>query len=293
MSTMYGYIYKTTNTFNNKIYIGQHRAETFDPNYFGSGVILCNIINKYGVDNFQCEMLEECNSESELNEREIYWISYYNSTDYAVGYNLMSGGYKTRGIKHSDKTRQKISKSKTGCHPNRDYTCVSPDTRLKISNTLKEYYKNHRNAKYGTHLTDDTKEKLRQANLGKTYSQEVRDKHKRPAWNKGIPMTEDAKRHLSEINKGKKLSESTKEKLRGRIPWNKGNHISEDTRIKLRNANVGKLCTESKREKLRNRRWVSNGNTTVCIPLSQLDTYIENGYHLGRDGFNPHRKENL
>ena len=46
---MFGYIYKTTNLINNKIYIGQHKSEKFEPNkYIGSGVVLLKAINKYG-----------------------------------------------------------------------------------------------------------------------------------------------------------------------------------------------------------------------------------------------------
>lgn len=117
-------------------------------------------------------MIEECDSEEYLNEREIYWIAFYNSTDYSIGYNLMLGGYKTRGAKHSERTKQKISQLKKGCHPNRDYT-VSEDTKKKISNTLKEYYKSHKNPRYGVTLSAETKEKLRQANLGKKQSEET------------------------------------------------------------------------------------------------------------------------
>lgn len=43
---MYGYIYKTTNLINNKIYIGQHKHEKFDIKYFGSGYALVNAIKK-------------------------------------------------------------------------------------------------------------------------------------------------------------------------------------------------------------------------------------------------------
>lgn len=286
---MYGYIYKTTNLYNNKIYIGQHRSDKFDSSYYGSGIILCNIMNKYGTDNFRCELIEECNSEQELNEREIYWISYYNSTDYSIGYNLMLGGYKTRGAKHSEQTRRKISNIKKGCHPNRDYTKIDDVVRYKISNSLKEYYKTHSNPRYGAHLSEATKEKLRQANLGKKQSEETRAKRRgRIPWNKGIPMTEEGKQYLREVNLGKKHSEETKEKMQGRVPWNKGISVSAETKEKLRQINLGKKHSEETIAKLHGRRWLSNGEHTICVPKDKIDDFLSNGYHLGRDKFNPH-----
>lgn len=207
---MYGYIYKTTNLFNGKIYIGQHKSNVFDENYYGSGVRFTNVFNKYGKDNFICELLEECNSEDELNAQEQYWIEHFNSTDRSIGYNLMSGGYKVRGAKHSEETKKKISISKTGQHPNRDYSCISDETKQKISNTLKEYFKTHDNPRKGVHLSEKTKEKLRRANLGKKYSEATKEKHRnRPAWNKGISMTEEAKQHLREVNTGKIVARRT------------------------------------------------------------------------------------
>lgn len=45
---MYGYVYKTTNIINGKMYIGQHKSEKFDESYKGSGVILTKALEKYG-----------------------------------------------------------------------------------------------------------------------------------------------------------------------------------------------------------------------------------------------------
>lgn len=59
---MYGFIYITTNHINGKKYIGQ---KNYDKNgrwkeYLGSGIILKQAIQKYGVDNFSKEIIEEC-----------------------------------------------------------------------------------------------------------------------------------------------------------------------------------------------------------------------------------------
>lgn len=89
---MYGYIYKTTNLINNKIYIGQHKGCIFDPYYYGSGSWFIKAVKKYGKENFKCEILEECSTLEILNEREIYWIEFYQSRNPSTGYNLAKGG---------------------------------------------------------------------------------------------------------------------------------------------------------------------------------------------------------
>lgn len=91
-----GYIYKITNDINNKIYIGftarnldirfkEHLTdrlrETERPLY--------RAMNKYGVEHFSIVLIEEV-PDKDLQEREQYWITQYNS--YHNGYNATIGG---------------------------------------------------------------------------------------------------------------------------------------------------------------------------------------------------------
>ena len=90
---MYGYIYKTTNLINGKIYIGRHKAAQFEPHkYIGSGAILKSAIEKYGFENFKCELLDIADDKESLNEKEIYWIAYYRKNFYEQLYNISKGG---------------------------------------------------------------------------------------------------------------------------------------------------------------------------------------------------------
>jgi hypothetical protein len=86
-------IYKIINCLNSKIYIGKDTSS--DPNYYGSGVIINRAIKKYGIENFTKEIIDTAEAKADLAEKEKYWISFYNSTDKEIGYNIgekSSGG---------------------------------------------------------------------------------------------------------------------------------------------------------------------------------------------------------
>lgn len=68
----------------------------------GKDYIIGKAIRKYGEDKFYIELLEECTVE-ELNEREKYWIAFFNSTDNRFGYNISIGGNVIRTTKELDK----------------------------------------------------------------------------------------------------------------------------------------------------------------------------------------------
>lgn len=88
-------IYKITNLINNKCYIGQSRdiSRRFlrHKNYFleDSHYPLYRAFKKYGIENFSFEIIEECEID-ELDNKEIFWIDYYDSHN--NGYNQTDGG---------------------------------------------------------------------------------------------------------------------------------------------------------------------------------------------------------
>jgi len=66
----YHYLYKTTNTVNNKFYVGMHSTDNLEDGYLGSGKYLRNSIKKYGRDKFKIEFLEFFKTRDDLVERE-------------------------------------------------------------------------------------------------------------------------------------------------------------------------------------------------------------------------------
>ena len=79
-------IYKITNLINKKFYIGKDTSS--DSNYFGSGLLIKRAIEKYGLENFQKEIIDETDNYEELSLKEKYWINHFNSTNLKTGYNI-------------------------------------------------------------------------------------------------------------------------------------------------------------------------------------------------------------
>lgn len=90
-------IYIHTNIIDGKVYIGQTCQKDLTRRWCGGhGYKGCdyfiNAIKKYGWNGFTHEILETGLTQEQANEREIYYISLYNSANPKYGYNIRSGG---------------------------------------------------------------------------------------------------------------------------------------------------------------------------------------------------------
>jgi len=257
----YGYIYLTTNLINGKIYIGQHSLKSTQYNYKGSGKKLLRAFKKYGKENFKTEIIEWCNSFDELNEREKYWIDKYDSRNRKKGYNITEGGQGTPGFRHSEETKEKISEHNARYWKGKQ---LHPNT-IKAQ---RAYIKLHP-PRLGTHLSEETKEKLRQCNLGK------------PSPMKGKKHTEETREKLRESHLGKvsrkdfTVSEETKEKI--------GNTLSiYNSQLTYENGRFSEETKEKLRQAVANRTYVNNGLQTKFIKNEFLQEYLDNGWVVGK-----------
>lgn len=113
-------IYKITNLINGKCYIGQTTG-TLEARWRkhcrsdSKCTAIHNAIVKYGADNFSIEQIDSATTQSELNEKEAFWITELNTMS-PNGYNLQNGGL-----------REQLS----------DESCA------RISQTLKDKYTRH------------------------------------------------------------------------------------------------------------------------------------------------------
>jgi len=181
-------IYKIT-TPSGKIYIGQsvdvnqrriqHRCKS---NRYKCP--LHSAFIKYGFDNCKFEIIEEC-EEQQLDEREIYWINFFNTLDIKYGLNLKSGGANGR---HSELSKKKMSETNKGRS--------AWNKGLRMS---REYVEK----RIGRKASDETRQKIRDS-IAKT---------KRVAWNKGLVLSKEHKESLSKAKIGTRLSKETREKI--------------------------------------------------------------------------------
>ena len=122
-----------------------------------------NAINKYGWENFFHDILEKGLSESEAAEKEQYYIALWNTTDRRFGYNRDLGG-----LIHSEETKKKIGDAHRGdknywrTHKHSEEYCKAMSKSCK--------------GKTGHPISDEVKEKIRQAQLGRKWSAETRTK---------------------------------------------------------------------------------------------------------------------
>ena len=118
------YVYVIVNTVNGKLYIGKtnnpKRRWIIHRNYANkiSNAARYNYpiykgMRKYGLDNFQFEVIEACQNEYEALQSEIDWISYLRYMSIPL-YNITDGGQGTSGRRHSPMTKNKISQSNKG-----------------------------------------------------------------------------------------------------------------------------------------------------------------------------------
>lgn len=189
------YIYRITNLINGKVYIGQHKYKTLDDNYMGSGKHLKAAQAKYGIKNFEKDILVFSIVEKSLIDAlEKEYISFYRSIGKAE-YNIANGGEGGCGP-HSEETKRKIGKANSRAQKGKQ---LSKETKEKISEAMK----GNQHAK-GVVRSEETRKRLSEIRRGKPKSEEWKRKiSEAKKGKKRGPMSEEWKRKQSEAKKGK------------------------------------------------------------------------------------------
>jgi len=178
---------------------------------------LYNSFNKYGKENHQFIILKKC-EKIELNELEIFYINLFQTFDTEFGLNLHKGGQggrcsdesieiirqKAKGRIFSDEHKKNIGLSKKGKESPLKEKPKSKESIEKRVAILKRKYANGELKVWnkGILRTKEEKNKMSLSKIGK------------PSKLKGRKMSEETKEKLRQANLGKKQSEETKQKKR-------------------------------------------------------------------------------
>jgi len=177
-------VYKILNLLNDKVYIGI-TSKTLQERFTwhirdcrrGVSKKLYSAMRELGEENFNIELLEECNPDN-VKKTEEFYIMKYNAYDNGYNASPKSGGVRS----HSLETKLKMSNVAKGRK-------ASPELKLKLSQIQKEIWKN---------APDERRRYYAELNV-KKFS--------------GKKRTIEQKQHQSKMMKGRKVSNETKEKI--------------------------------------------------------------------------------
>ena len=185
----YGYVYAWENLWNWNMYVGQtiDLDEREKQHIRDHKQVIDGAIDKYGEENFDRYIIDVGYSKEELDEREKYWIKYYNTFE-GKGYNCDEGGGGIKGYKHTKEVKKKMSKSRKG------------ESNPMYGRT------GELNPMYGKKHSDEAKKKMSEAKKGKYIGESNpmygRTGEKNP--NFGKKRNDEVKKKISEALKGEK-----------------------------------------------------------------------------------------
>jgi group I intron endonuclease len=184
-------IYKITNIVTNDCYIGsalnlkkrksKHFSDLKLNKHFAT--YLQNSYNKYGIENFQFEVLARCPKEYLLNLEQWFLDSLSPS------FNTRKIAKNSLGVKYSEETKQKISKIHKGKK-------LSDETKSKISESNKGrvFSEEHKlklsesaSKRKSRVLSEEVRKKISDKMKNRTFSEEHKNKLKQSALNRYNP----------------------------------------------------------------------------------------------------------
>lgn len=263
----YNYFYKITNNINNHFYYGIHSTDNINDGYMGSGRRLNRAFKKYGIANFNKEIIKYFPTREDASDYEAEMVTeeLVKSNDC---YNCRLGGedFKTSGmvdvydieegvtkwvsqeIYHSQQTRY-ISIHK-------GYVlCKSKETNKYKKVISEEFYKN-------------------------------RDKY--------IALAENKVSVKDKLGNYYLVSSNDERYLNGELvaAWT-GKHHSTETKKKQRETFKKIKHQQGIRNSHYGTHWIMKENESKCVKKEELNFYLENGWKRGRKCKETSKAENI
>lgn len=263
LSTHY-LIYKITNNINGKYYIGQHKTNDIYDDYMGSGYIIKQAEQKYGLSNFTKTILFDFDNFDEMNNKEQELVQLSNCYPYNImSYNLRAGGNKEQNkisIQKNIETQKRNGKTK-GCN-NPMYgkklsSYMSYDSYKNMLNKVSE--KNKKRAKDPKWLTQMSKVTIGKNNPMYEHScTEYMSEDKIKQW----------KENISKATKG------INNPMYGKSSWEKCSNEKRTKRIEkfktsMKGKNKGKRCMK-----------LPNETCWKFVKQEDIQKYLDLGYQF-------------
>lgn len=213
-------VYKITSP-SGKVYIGQtvhfrRRVTAHIKDSINLNTILYRSFSKYGILNHSLELIEVLDDKELLDEREIYWIEHYQSFfKNLLGMNLTQGGKGVKGKQLSEKQKLLLIEA----NKNRVWTEEQRQAlSLRTKNKTWKMKEGYISPSKGIPRTEEVKQKIREANLGRKMSEEAKlkmskNKKGRISNRKGVILTEETKQKISSSKLLLNLKGSEKQRL--------------------------------------------------------------------------------
>ena len=193
-------IYKYTNVVNGKVYIGRtcqtlNRRAGHKGNHYKNCLYFWRAIQKYGWENFEGEIIESNLTANEASQREIFWISTYNSTNQKIGYNI----HDKESNDYDWEVRHKMSTSHIGKK-------LSKESIEKRKKSMPDRHGKN-NPMYGKKLSEERKTQISEFLRSRPVSEETREKlrvanvgEKNPMYGKHMSVENKRKRGKKVVN---------------------------------------------------------------------------------------------
>ena len=192
-------IYKATNKVNGKIYIGQTARPLevrMAEHARHSDLPFDRAIQKYGLGNFEVEVIDTAKTVEELNRKEMYWIKYYNTYE-GEGYNACMGGNNTKGFHHRAESKAKMSEAKSRMYIGENNPFYGKHHSEEICRRFSEQRKGRKlSIEWKRHISDGSTARVKVRNI---ETGEVFNSIKEAAEKYGVIAT-----HISRVCRGKR-----------------------------------------------------------------------------------------
>ena len=283
MQKEFNYLYKIINLINGKFYYGIHSTDNLDDGYMGSGTCLHEAYKKYGIENFQKEILEFRNTREEISdlEKEIVTEELVKNPDC---YNIRLGGDEgtTLGTATMKDKDGNIKRVVIGSDEYNNMVGITKGF-INVYDKIEQIYKQ-------VSKKDFYNNKKRYCGITKNYVtvyDKIENKNKKILIN---DFYNDINRYIGVtlgkvvvLMDGKYKQISHEEYLKGNYQtvWS-GKHLSEKTKQKISQHHKETGLQKGEKNSQFGTCWITKDGENKKIKKEELDIYLNDGWIKGK-----------